>query len=62
MVIELFVLAAVVAGLVAVVAEIAVKDPEIFGEIATDVRRLAQPDAPLQRANPAGVPEYRKAA
>ncbi|WP_026869582.1 hypothetical protein [Inquilinus limosus] len=32
------------AGLAAVITEIAVKAPDLFGAIATDVRRMAMPD------------------
>lgn len=41
---EFVVLMAVLGGLIAVVAEILVKDPKALAEIVTDVRRMAEPE------------------
>jgi hypothetical protein len=52
------------AGLAAVISEIAVKAPDLFGAIATDVRGMATPDrrpAAGSRA-PANTNVWRKAA
>ncbi|MDQ4135605.1 MAG: hypothetical protein M3158_05450 [Pseudomonadota bacterium] len=42
---EFVALALALTGLVAVVWEIAAKDARLFGEIAADVRKMAQPGA-----------------
>jgi len=51
------------AGLAAVVSEIAVKAPDLFGAIATDVRRMATPQRRVAAARePANSNLWRKAA
>ncbi|WP_395682642.1 hypothetical protein [Inquilinus sp.] len=51
------------AGLAAVISEIAVKAPELFGAIATDVRRMALPERRAAEAQaPANSNHWRKAA
>ena len=51
------------AGLAAVVSEIAVKAPDLFGSIATDVRRMATPQRRVAEARePANSNIWRKAA
>ena len=42
---ELLALALALAGLAAVIWEIAAKDARLFGEIVGDVRRMAEPEA-----------------
>lgn len=63
MTLELIALIVAVAGLAAVISEIAVKAPELFGAIATDARRMAMPE---RRAAEPGIPanrnDWRKAA
>ena len=71
-VVEIVVLALAVTGLVAVIWEIAVKDARLFREIATDVRRMAEPSVrptatysartPLSLGEPANTNGLRKAA
>lgn len=53
MVLELFVLAAALLGLAAVVAEILVKSPEALSEMARDSERFARP---VRRVEKAPVP------
>ncbi len=70
--VEFVALALALTGLVAVVWEIAVKDARLFREIATDVRRMAEPtvrpaakvtaQAPLSLGEPANNNGLRKAA
>ena len=51
----LFAALAVFAGLAAVLAEIWLRDPAIFGEIVSDVRAFADPARPVAvRAAPVG--------
>lgn len=51
------------AGLAAVVSEIAMKAPDLFGSIATDVRRMATPQRRVAEAQePANSNIWRKAA
>lgn len=51
------------AGLAAVISEIAVKAPELFGAIATDVRRMALPERRAAEVQaPANSNHWRKAA
>ncbi|MGK9169004.1 hypothetical protein KXR53_21995 [Inquilinus limosus] len=52
------------AGLAAVISEIAVKAPDLFGAIATDVRRMAMPDRDRAVGSqaPANSNVWRKAA
>lgn len=49
--IEILVLILAIAGLVAVVLEIARKDPSLFIDIATDCEKMARPPAPVAREN-----------
>ncbi|MBX6367686.1 MAG: hypothetical protein IRZ04_06870 [Rhodospirillales bacterium] len=50
MVLELFVLAAALLGLAAVVAEILVKSPEALSEMARDSERFARPVCRVEKA------------
>jgi hypothetical protein len=51
------------AGLAAVISEIAVKAPDLFGSIATDVRRMATPHRRAAEVQaPANSNLWRKAA
>jgi hypothetical protein len=63
MTLGLIALVVAVAGLAAVISEIAVKAPELFGAIATDARRMAIPERRAAEAQtPANSNHWRKAA
>ncbi|KGM33499.1 hypothetical protein [Inquilinus limosus] len=63
MTLGLIALVIAVAGLAAVVSEIAVKAPDLFGAIAADVRRMATPERrPAELQAPANGNEWRRAA
>lgn len=59
---EMLALVVAVGGLVAVIAEIVVKDPSALVEIATDVRAMAQPTQRSHAASNASNSNFRKAA
>lgn len=63
MTLGLIALVVAAAGLAAVISEIAVKAPDLFGSIAIDVRRMATPDRRTAEAQaPANSNLWRKAA
>ncbi|HYI70419.1 MAG TPA: hypothetical protein VEX87_11770 [Skermanella sp.] len=59
---EMLALVVAVGGLVAVIAEIIVKDPSALLEIGTDVRAMAQPAQPVRTAVNVSNGNFRKAA
>ncbi|OWJ68119.1 hypothetical protein [Inquilinus limosus] len=63
MTLGLIALVVAAAGLAAVISEIAMKAPDLFGAIATDVRRMATPERrPARTRVPANGNEWRRAA
>lgn len=59
---EMLALVVAVGGLVAVIAEIVVKDPSALAAIVTDVRAMAQPAQRAQAASNVSNSNFRKAA
>jgi uncharacterized membrane protein len=59
---EILALVVAVGGLVAVIAEILVKDPTVLPEIVTDVRVMAQPERRSHVAPAVSNNNLRKAA
>lgn len=59
---EMLALVVAVGGLVAVIAEIVVKDPSALAEIVTDVRAMAQPAQRARAASNVSNSNFRKAA
>jgi hypothetical protein len=59
---EMLALVVAVGGLVAVIAEIIVKDPSALLEIGTDVRAMAQPAQHVRTAANVSNGNFRKAA
>jgi hypothetical protein len=59
---EMLALVVAVGGLIAVIAEIAVKDPSALAEIVTDVRTMAQPAQRAHAVSTISNSNFRKAA
>jgi hypothetical protein len=61
-VLEMLALVIAVGGVVAVIAEIFMKDPTVLPEIVTDVRAMAQPERRSHVAPTVSNGNFRKAA
>jgi hypothetical protein len=59
---EMLALTVAIGGIVAVIAEIVVKDPSVLSEIVTDVTGMAQPERRSHSAPSASNGNFRKAA
>ena len=59
---EMLALVVAIGGLVAVIAEIVIKDPSALTEIVTDTRAMAQPAQRTRTASTVSNGNFRKAA